>query len=400
MTVDTDVIIIGAGPAGLTAARKLSELGIEYTLISKEENPGSQKPCGGYIPIRAIKEFGLDMLPGSHDVKSIRMKFPGLDMKRVDFDSRVGVNVSRENLGKALLELITGDSGQIWLKTIAGSITCDKERCTAIYRKNHESGSLSSHILIDSSGVNPVSLRFNPIRNRLTNSEVGYGAQYQIKTKAPLEITNDFYYGSEFSPRGYAWHFPRGTESVIGTGGIVEKARESKMRAFEYLDNLVNSTDPTATELSNAGFKIVKKESALMPLAGIVTPSYGKRILLAGDAAGHCSPITGEGIHYAMLAGQEAAKVAADCIKKKTFDDRALSRYEKAWIKSFGSDLKWALWLQKRFLESGSSSMGSTFFSSDKATRVIAEMLAGNRSVRSAILSAAPGYLVSKFKRS
>ena len=136
-----------------------------------------------------------------------------------------------------------------------------------------------------------------------------------------------------------------------------------------------------------------------MPLAGIVSPSYGKRIMLAGDAACQCSPITGEGIHYSMSGGQKAAEVAIECVRKKDFTDKALSRYENSWTKAFGSDLKWGLWLQKRFLESGSSSMGSTFLRSDKSTRVIAEMLAGARTVRSAILAAAPGYLVSKIRR-
>ncbi len=100
-----------------------------------------------------------------------------------------------------------------------------------------------------------------------------------------------------------------------------------------------------------------------------------------------------------MIGGQKAADIAVFCIQKNDFSDKALSRYENSWTNAFGSDLKWGLYLQKRFLESGSSSMGSTFLSSDKSTRVIAEMLAGVRSVRSAILAAAPGYLLSKIRR-
>jgi len=400
MTVDTRVIIIGAGPAGLTAARRLSELDIEYTLISREDKPGAYKACGGYVPSRAVAEFGLKQIPDAHEVKAIRMKFPGLEMKRVDFDQPVGVNVNRENLGKALLGKIEGGSGEIWLKTECGLIESKSEVCIVRYTKENESGSISSNLIIDASGANPVSLRFNPVRNRPMNSQIGYGVQYQMKTKRSLDIVNDFYYGSEFSPRGYAWNFPRGNETVLGTGGIVEKVRETEKRTIAYLDNLVENTNPTTTELKDAGFEIVQREAALMPLAGIVSPSYGKRIMLAGDAACHCSPITGEGIHYSMIGGQKAAETAAECIRRRDFSDDALSRYESSWTKSFGSDLKWGLWLQKRFLESGSSSMGSTFLSSEKSTRVIAEMLAGVRSVRSAILAAAPGYLVSKLRRS
>ncbi len=400
MTVDTDVVIIGAGPAGLTAARRLSELDIEYTLISREDKPGATKACGGYVPVRALEEFNLNKIPDVHQVRAIRMKFPGLEMKRVDFDQPVGVNVNRENLGNGLLSVIEGDIGEIWLKTECGQIESTGDTCTVQYTKESETGSISTHLIIDASGANPVSLRFSPIRNRPMNSQIGYGVQYQVKTKAPLDIVNDFYYGSEFSPRGYAWNFPRGNETVLGTGGIVEKVRETEKRTIAYLDNLVKNTDPTTTELQDAGYEITQREAALMPLAGIVIPSYGKRIMLAGDAACHCSPITGEGIHYSMIGGQKAAETAAECLRKKDFTNNAVSRYESSWTKAFGSDLKWGLWLQKRFLESGSSSMGSTFLSSEKSTRVIAEMLAGVRTVRSAILAAAPGYLVSKLRRS
>jgi digeranylgeranylglycerophospholipid reductase len=399
MTVDTDVVIIGAGPAGLSAARKLSELDISYTLISREDKPGANKACGGYVPARALGEFDLGKIPDAHHVKSIRMKFPGLDMKRVEFSQPVGVNVNRESLGITLLKKVEKDVGEIWLETECGQIQRTSDNIVVQYTKEDESDSISTNLLIDASGTNPVSLRFSPIRNRPSNSQMGYAIQYQFKTKKELDIVNDFYYGSEFSPRGYAWSFPRGYETVLGTGGIIERVRASEKRTIAYLDKLVKDTDPISSELKQAGAEIVKREAALMPLSGIINPSFGKRIMLAGDAACHCSPISGEGIHYSMIGGKKAAEIASDCIRKNDFSEKALSQYHKSWTAAFGSDLKWGLWLQRRFLESGSSSIGSTFLSSDKSTRVIAEMLAGVRTVRSAILAVAPDYILSKVRR-
>ncbi|MFW9810072.1 MAG: geranylgeranyl reductase family protein [Candidatus Thorarchaeota archaeon] len=396
---DTDIIIVGAGPAGLIAARKLEDLDISYTLISRDSAPGKDKACGGYVPHRAIDEFNLGDIPGAHPIDSIRMKFPDLEIRHVNLEKYAGVNVSRENLGNALLHSVNRSSGEIWLDTECNRIDITKDGCLIRYTKGSISSTLSCQAVIDASGANPSSLRFGHVRARPTNEQMGYAVQYQMKTEETLSNTNDFYYGTEFSPRGYAWNFPRDHETVVGTGGLVNKVRESSKRAFDYLNHLVANVKPISDELKDVGAVIVKEEAALMPLAGIVKPSYGQRILLAGDAAGHCSPITGEGIYYSMMGGFKAAETVSKCLRDKDFSETALSRYEKSWTSTFGADLKWGLWLQKRFLESGSRPMGSTFLSSEKSCRVIAEMLLGLRSVRSAILAIAPRYLVSKIRR-
>ncbi|MFW9794321.1 MAG: NAD(P)/FAD-dependent oxidoreductase [Candidatus Thorarchaeota archaeon] len=396
---DTDVIIVGAGPAGLIAARRLEELEISYTLISRDSTPGKDKACGGYVPIRALDEFDLKEMQGAYPIDTIRMKFPNLDLKEISFENPVGVNISRENLGKALLEKVSQNSGEIWLNTECTSVVSTKDSCTISFTKENVTETLSCKILIDASGVNPTSQKTSIVRQRPPNDQLGYAVQYQMKCEKTMPSANDFYYGSEFSPRGYAWNFPREGETVVGTGGIVNKVRESGRRVIDYLDYLVNDVEPISSELQNVGAKVTKREAALMPLSGIVSPSYGCRVLLAGDAACHCSPISGEGIHYSMNGGLKAAEIAANCIRNRDFSDKALSQYERDWTKAFGSDLKWGLWLQKRFLESGSVSMGSAFLNSEKSARVIAEMLAGIRGVRSTILAAAPGYLVSKVRR-
>ncbi|UCE10650.1 MAG: NAD(P)/FAD-dependent oxidoreductase, partial [Candidatus Thorarchaeota archaeon] len=258
-------------------------------------------------------------------------------------------------------------------------------------------GTIAAQMVIDASGVTPVSSKTSCVRSRLPNDRVGYAVQYQMRVPGTgLGDVNDFYYGGDYSPRGYAWVFPRANEVAVGTGGIVSGIKVSSRRTSEYLDYLISQVEPVRTELEGA--TIIKKEAALMPLAGISRPSYANRVLLVGDAAAHCSPISGEGIRYAMVAGHTAAKIAANAVKTDDYSARSLSGYEKQWTKAIGSDLKWGLWLQKRFTDSGSASMGSRFLKSEKARRIIAEMLVGERSVMSAIKAALPGYLVSRIR--
>ncbi|UCH05904.1 MAG: NAD(P)/FAD-dependent oxidoreductase [Candidatus Thorarchaeota archaeon] len=397
MEYDADVVIIGAGPAGLTAARSLSNSEVSYFLLHRESSPCEKKPCGGFVPQRALDEFDVGRIQGSHSVNGIRIKFPRMELTSIYLGDDVGVNVSRADLGRAQLSQIQDAKTTVWTRSEVHQVRVLDEGCQVSYSKDGDRGVISCSIVIDASGANPASQRSTPFRNRIPNSHMGYAVQYQMElpvSSEPLDEVNDFYYGGVYSPRGYAWVFPRGREVVVGTGGLIARVRESKKRVVEYLDSLVNQVEPTCTMLENA--KIVRREAALMPLSGIVVPSYSNRLMLAGDAAGHCSPITGEGIYYSMIAGKLAAMTAIESINKADATVDALSIYEKRWRRAFGSDLKWGHWLQRRFLEGGSGSLGPRLLRSEKSRRIIAEMLLGVRSVRSAIIQMIPGYVLSR----
>ena len=384
--------IIGAGPAGLLAARTLQMMHQDFIVIDREKVPGLTKPCGGFIPSRALDEFEIGRIDGQHKIYNIRLKFRDAEMITVEFEEPTGVNVRREKLAEVLMADIPPE--KILLGKSVTHVDVRGATCTTTIDDCSTQETLTSKLIIDASGANPVSQRFVPLRERPSNAQMGYGIQYHLKRNKEFEGTNDFFYGGEYSPKGYAWCFPCHDIAVVGTGGLVDRVRTSETRVEEYLTNLIEKVEPLKSELQDA--EIVRKESALMPLGGIITPSHGKRMLLAGDAACHCSPISGEGIHYSMIAGEEAARAAITCLTRNDFSDKRLSQYEKRWKKRMASDLKWGLYLQKRFTDESSGSSSSDFLSSENSYRVIAEMLVGIRSVRSAILKVAPSYLRSK----
>ena len=402
MNTDTEVIVIGAGPAGSTAARKLAELDVDYLLLDRALKPGEGKPCAGFIPSSSLKQFSIPTIDDQHEINAVRMKFPGRDLATIEFDQPLGVNVCRGAFGDILLNMIPYASS-VFLGSKVGKVETNNDLCKITVREDGEERTLTSKLIIDASGANPVSQRFTAIRPRIPNSKMGYGLQYHIEVDEVLDNSNVFLYGNKYSPSGYSWIFPRGKIAVMGTGGLVKNVRENNRRTHEYLDYILNEVEPFRSELSNG--IIIKKDSALMPLGGVILPSHGKRILLAGDAAGHCSPISGEGIHYSMVGGFVAAQTAARCIRKNKFSDRALSNYEIKWTRKIGADLKWGFWLQRKLMRPGDGSgkssgwSSSGFIDSQKSQRIIAEMLMGNKSVIRSILAMAPGYLKSKISK-
>lgn len=397
MSFDTDVVIIGAGPAGILAAIKLEELGVDYLLFDRDLNPGEEKPCAGFIPMSTINKLSIPRIDDQHEINEARLQFSGRDLSTVKFDKPLGINVSRGALGKTLLGMTSAKDSLILGAKISKVETTSAQSKITVRQDGKEQRYISK-LIIDASGANPVSQRFQTLRPRIPNNAMGYGLQYHIEVKKELGHSNTFLYGSQYSPSGYTWIFPRGKTAVIGTGGLVSRVRNNSRKTHEYLDYLLSDVEPFSSELADG--VIVKKESALMPLCGVILPSHGKRILLAGDAAGHCSPISGEGIHYSMVGGIHAAQTAARCIRKNKFSDRMLSKYEISWTREIGADLKWGHWLQKRLMKPGSSGTSgwskSGFIDSEKSLRIIAEMLMGEKSVIRSILAIAPGYLKAK----
>ncbi len=397
MEYDTDIVVIGAGPAGLAAAKELSKGEVDYLVLFREDSPCENKPCAGFVPRRGLERFGLDIFPGAYPVMGARIKLPGSEIEAVVFDEHVGVNASRRDLGRAQLALISDDTVNLWSNTSVDNVFIDSEECRVNYTRDDERGTLSSAIIIDASGASPVSQKVNPIRERIPITGMGYSVQYQMnlpRSSRPFGNLNDFYYGSKYSPRGYAWVFPRGREIAVGVGSLIANARAAKKSITEYLDYFVNEAEPASTELKDA--EVVRKEAALMPLAGVVTPSYSDRLMLAGDAAGHCSPISGEGIHYSMVAGELAAKTAQKALEKGDTSASTLSRYQKLWLREIGSDLRWGRWLQRRILEDSSGVFSSKAGRSGVSAQIIAELVVGTRSVRNAIIRRVPAYLRSK----
>ncbi|MEX2705986.1 MAG: NAD(P)/FAD-dependent oxidoreductase [Candidatus Freyrarchaeum guaymaensis] len=87
------------------------------------------------------------------------------------------------------------------------------------------------------------------------------------------------------------------------------------------------------------GGKIILKRGAWLPIMHVQRPSYGNGVLLAGDSAGMVSPISGEGIYYAVRAGIEAGVMAAEAVNNGDFSAGVLSNYEERWHSVIGEQL-------------------------------------------------------------
>ncbi len=309
-----DVVVIGGGPSGATAAEDLARSGRKVAMIDRD---GRIKPCGGAIPPRLIEDFFIPDSQIIARIKTARMVSP--TQRKVDIpieDGFVGM-VDRKDFDPFLRNRAKEAGAQCMTGTFM-RIERDSDGTHVVYR-DKESGeeiSLATKLIIGADGA----------RSKVAKAEVPGGDKipyviaYHEIIEAPAASQNydpkrcDVIYDGAISPDFYGWVFPHGSSASVGMGtgidGVDLKKATADLRVAAGLE----------------GCKTLRREGAPIPLKPMDCWDNGTDVVLAGDAAGVVAPSSGEGIYYAMLGGRVAATAASACLETGRAKDLQLAR--------------------------------------------------------------------------
>jgi geranylgeranyl reductase family protein len=319
-----DVIIVGAGPSGTTAARHCAKHGLSTLLLEKDKIP-RVKPCAGGITLAAVKEldFSLPDEITERVCTGIRIRYGRME-RSVQWDSPIAIMVTRKKFD----EYLTGKASE------AGAAIRDREECLSVsqgssYITVHtKSEKLRANILIGADGFYSKSLR--TIRKGFDKDEIRFCAMAEIRMPAQ-EISQRFgnmatvHY--EYIPRSYAWIFPKRDYLSTGLGVALPKYRGLADKLREFL---------TQQDLDNE----VQIKGCFLPVSRYNHDVYANRIMLIGDAAGYVDSFTGEGVRFAISSGKAAAQTAVGAFKRGDFSGACLKDYQDRCNKIFGKDLQ------------------------------------------------------------
>ncbi|HNT30412.1 MAG TPA: NAD(P)/FAD-dependent oxidoreductase [bacterium] len=283
-----DVIIIGAGPGGLSCAATLAASNLSVLLIDRKKEIGP-KPCGGLMTSR-----GFSLLKGacsSVSTQTVSLHL-GKRTQEVPLGKRPLHVIDRTALAKALLNRIQG-SANITLRT-GTPVAAISEKEISIGNEH-----ISCRYLVGADGANSLTRRYLGIPTRAR----GLGFHYRLPTsqKADIDLSaiHIFLDRNRFGP-WYAWVLPNPSFVSLGTGGDASVFPMGKLR--KHFDRFVASLgiDP-----STAPFE-----------AGVISYDYqgleSGNCFLVGEAAGLVHGITGEGIYPALISGTEVGKKILD----------------------------------------------------------------------------------------
>lgn len=322
-----DVVIVGGGPAGATAATDLARAGRSVMLLDRA---GRIKPCGGAIPPRLMRDFEIPEKLLVARITSARIVAPSA--KQVDMpieNGYVGM-VDRETFDEWLRERAE-QAGAVRRNGLFERLSRDDHgRAIVHYRptgdkRSNPPATVRARLVIGADGANSaVARQAVPGADKMR-----YVFAYHEIIRAPGDGVADYdrarcdvYYQGPLSPDFYAWIFPHGNTISIGAG--------TAKKGFALREAVVALRRMTGLD----GMETIRHEGAPIPLHPLRRWDNGRDVLLAGDASGVVAPASGEGIYYAMTGGRLAATAAVECLESG--DARSLATARKGFMKAHG----------------------------------------------------------------
>ena len=346
-----DVVVVGAGPAGSSAARYASRRGLKVLLLDKRKEIGVPVQCGEYVAeneevsaiFPTVTELD-DLMEVPHRVKQIdtpliRIWTPG--GRRYDIPFK-GYTVARDTMDQGLADQAVAEGTELLTETHALRV-----RGTDV-ETNH--GTFHGRVVIGADGP---------------RSTVAKSASLPWPTSAPAMSATaygefgdatDMFFGN-LAPGGYAWIIPKGDCANVGLG--TWQKFDGNLRTL--FDTFVRSRD----------LRPGRATGGFVPVVGPVERTVRGNVLLVGDAAGHVMATNGGGINVSMICGRIAGEVAADHL----LGGVPLSEYERRWRAVVGGPLGEGARIKR---------LADRFFGSDRLLEA-AMLLLGRRRMARAI---------------
>lgn len=324
---DYDVIVVGAGPGGSTAARELAARSARVLLVDRKTFP-RDKPCGGGLLISATQDLPFSLAPVTERVvSSFRVTYRRGAAFHHRFDRPLALMTQRAQLDAFLAEQAVAAGTTFDDGRAVESVESEPDTATVRFKGGD---TVTASAIVAADGANGI------VRRALGLTKLRSAVAFEANSPGVPDAWTDAV-GLDLGsvPGGYGWVFPKGDHLNLGVGGwpSVSPSLRGELDAYTTSQQL----DP-ATLHDHRGYHL--------PLRDAGSPAYVGRVAFVGDAAGLVDPLSGEGIGNAIRSGGIAAQEVSRLLAGDVSD---LLGYQLALERRIDPELQAARQLQALF---------------------------------------------------
>jgi digeranylgeranylglycerophospholipid reductase len=326
---EADILVVGGGPAGLSAAESASAAGATVVLFEKSKEIGYPIHTSGGSWIEDLRALGVPER-FMHPVHVGRFIAPSAEAT-FEYEKPVACVLDVRGLYQHLAERAVAAGAAMRLQSIAQRPILRGDAVTGVEVSHHgQIEQWQGKVVIDASGAQAVLARKAGLAEPL--SRYGIGAEFDLYAPGWPDHHVVFLFGSQVAPAGYAWLFSRGSGRVRAGVGLIRP--ESKDDPRPFLDHLLSRTDILDGAL--AGASPIEVHIGTIPSQPPLSKTVHDGLIVVGDAGGLISTLLGEGIRYAIDLGRLAGAVAAAAVQRGDVSSRGLHEFERGWREKYG----------------------------------------------------------------
>lgn len=334
MRPSADVIVVGCGVAGATAAETAASLGSKVLVVEEHDRVGIPSHCSGHIGIRSVKRLRVQPPENviKNEIRGAVFHSPSDRVLRLERRTPITWVLDRKGFDEHLAARAKRAGAEILLNRKAVSIqTIESDLVQVRVSNDDEPSTVSCRVLVDCEGVAP---RLAPVRTAAQRRKSMWVNSAQVHVDRVSDLERDMvevYLGSDYAPGFFAWIIPwRDGSAKVGLA-----TREGNARVL--LERFMKKHPHASRKLK----RIQGHDASFhpIPLGGPVPKTFYPEMLVAGDAAQQVKPTTGGGIVFGLICGRAAGQVAHEASISGDVSERSLSRYERLWKRDIGADL-------------------------------------------------------------
>ncbi|MBS3816564.1 MAG: NAD(P)/FAD-dependent oxidoreductase [Candidatus Thermoplasmatota archaeon] len=329
--INCDVLVVGGGPIGSTAARFAAKNGVDDVLvIEKRQEIGSPVRCAEGISLTWLDEVEIE--ESDHfikkKVKGSKLYSPNGNKMTIGKElagDEVGGVLERDIFDKEMAVLAGREGVNFMLKTAATDVIKENGKVTGVKaKKMGEEFEIHADLVIGADGFESQVGRWAGLYEQIPSKDIMTCFQYRM---VDIDIEPDYthFYLGKVAPGGYVWIFPKGDDKANVGLGVQLNQLDGNKSPKDYLDEFIDSHEG------------LKKGQAVDMVAGGVSVGHPldsvtmDGLMMVGDAARVVDPLTGGGIANGMKQAKIAGEVAAEAVEKGKVDEDFFSRYEERW---------------------------------------------------------------------